>query len=137
LSSLYPTVPILALVDFDPDGFGIISTYKHGSINLAHEPNLAVSSMQWLGVRNTDFLRPREVNDIQGLLKLSARDRRIARKMLEKEDVFGEEGIELEWRKEMQVMLMLNVKAEIQVLGNGENLRRWLDGKLLDATSQR
>jgi meiotic recombination protein SPO11 len=102
-----------------------MSTYKHGSISLAHESaSLAVPSIQWLGVRSYDFLQKEE--DVQGLLKLTARDRRIAVKMLEKE-MFGEE----EWR-ELQVMLMLNVKAEIQVLGNGESLGEWLDGKLLD-----
>jgi meiotic recombination protein SPO11 len=72
-------------------------------------------------------------NDIQSLLKLSARDRRIARKMLEKEHIFGEDGMEQEWRREVQVMLMLNIKAEIQILGNGQALERWLDGKLCDA----
>lgn len=66
------------------------------------------------------------------MLKLTARDRRIATRMLAKEDVFGEEGIEPEWRHEVQTMLMLNVKAEIQILGNGEALGNWLDGRLMD-----
>ncbi|TVY87160.1 Meiotic recombination protein, partial [Lachnellula willkommii] len=51
-----PELPILALVDYDPDGLGILSTYKHGSIALAHESGLAVSSVEWLGVRSCDFL---------------------------------------------------------------------------------
>lgn len=67
-----------------------------------------------------------------GLLKLTARDRRIARRMLEREH-FGEEGRELEWRREVQVMLMLNVKVEIQILSEREGgLEGWLDGKLVD-----
>lgn len=60
-----------------------------------------------------------------GLLRLTKRDRRIAGKMLER-DMCGEE----EWRRELQTMLVLNVKAEIQVLGNGEALGRWLDEKI-------
>lgn len=52
--------------------------------------------------------------------------------MLEKE-MLGEYGKESEWRRELQVMLMLNVKAEIQILSSGEGgLERWLDAKLLD-----
>jgi meiotic recombination protein SPO11 len=35
------------------------------------------------------------------------------------------------WRRELQVMLMLNVKAEMQILEQrDEGLRGWLDGKL-------
>lgn len=109
---------------------GIMSTYKHGSMNLAHEFNLEVPSIQWLGVRSSDFLQSEA--DIQGLLKLSSRDRRIAMKMLEK-DIFSEEGQEQERRRELQAMLVLNVKAEIQILGNEEKLGIWLNVQLLQA----
>jgi meiotic recombination protein SPO11 len=64
--------------------------------------------------------------NVQGLLKLTSRDRRIAFKMLEKD-------VEVEWRRELQIMMMLNVKAEIQVLGNWERLGEWLDGTLRSA----
>ncbi|KAE9364749.1 DNA topoisomerase IV, alpha subunit [Stipitochalara longipes BDJ] len=127
-SRQYPAIPIFALVDFDPDGIGIMSTYKHGSITLAHETNLTVPSMRWLGVRSCDFLETEK--DIQDLLNLTARDRRIAEKMLGK--CVSEERDE-EWKRELQVMLVLNVKAEIQILGNGEMLGKWLDKKLLKA----
>jgi meiotic recombination protein SPO11 len=110
-------------VDFDPDGIGIMSTYKHGSVNLAHESNLAVRSIQWLGVRSCDSLRIG--GDAQGLLRLTARDRKIALKLLEKRLSDGD------WMRELQIMLMLNVKAEIQILGGREALEEWLDSKLL------
>jgi meiotic recombination protein SPO11 len=107
-----------------------MSTYKHGSIALAHKTlNLTVPTIKWLGIRSSDFVADEE--EAQGLLKLSARDRRIAGKMLEK-DIFDEDGNEMEWRRELQVMLMLNVKAEIQILGNEEKLSKWLDGKLVN-----
>ncbi|CZT50385.1 related to MEIOTIC RECOMBINATION PROTEIN REC12 [Rhynchosporium secalis] len=122
LSVHHPTIPVHALVDFDPDGIGIFSTYKHGSASLSHENDLAVPSMKWLGVRSCDFLR-NEI-DGRGLLRLSERDRRIAVRMLERE---GEEA----QRRELQVMLLLGVKAEIQILGNGERLGEWLDGRLI------
>ena len=130
LYTSFPELPILCLVDHDPDGIGIMSTYKHGSIALAHESaTLAVSSVQWLGVRSSDFMGGYEEVEAVGLLKLTERDRRIAAKMLEK----GGGYVNVEWKRELRVMLMLNVKAEIQVLGNAEALGRWLDGKLVDA----
>lgn len=62
-----------------------------------------------------------------GLMPLTKRDRRIAIKMLER-DVVDEE---MEWRRELQAMLMLNLKAEIQILSSGVGgLEAWLDRKL-------
>ena len=118
---------MFGLVDFDPDGLGILSTYKHGSLALAHQnSNLDAPSICWLGVRSGDIVQ--DSGDKTGLLKLSARDRRIAGKMLER-DAFGPEGREQEWRRELQVMLILNFKAEIQILSAG-GLERWLDRTL-------
>ncbi|CZR56625.1 related to MEIOTIC RECOMBINATION PROTEIN REC12 [Phialocephala subalpina] len=125
LSTSFPHIPIFALVDFDPDGIGIISTYKHGSKALAHETNLAVPSIQWLGIRSSDFLEDNTLG--QGLLTLSKRDRNIAKKMLTRHDTDERDE---EWRRELQMMLMLNMKAEIQIVGNEEKLGEWLDGKL-------
>ena len=56
----------------------------------------------------------------QGLLKLTPRDRGKARKMLEREvsgdgGGHGESG-EGEMQRALQTMLMLNVKAELQLL---------------------
>jgi meiotic recombination protein SPO11 len=106
-----------------------MSTYKHGSMSLAHETNVAVPSIRWLGVRSCDFLNTE--TEIQGLLNLTARDRRVAVKMLAK--CVDEEERDVEWKREFRVMLMLNVKAEIQILGNGDMLGEWLDKKLLHA----
>ncbi|TGO49489.1 hypothetical protein BOTNAR_0429g00020 [Botryotinia narcissicola] len=111
LAKHYPIIPIYALVDFDPDGIGIMSTYKHGSVALAHEnENLSIPSMRWLGLKSKDMMQG--VKENEGLLKLSERDRRLAVKMLQR-DAFQWGGDEYEWRKEIQVMLMLNKKAEI------------------------
>ncbi|KAH8591118.1 Spo11/DNA topoisomerase VI subunit A [Bisporella sp. PMI_857] len=127
-----PHVPLFALVDYDPDGLGILSTYKHGSASLAHQANLAVPSIRWLGVKSSDIVSNSE-GDKVGLLKLSARDRRIATKMLAREG-WEENGKEWEWRVEMQRMLMLGTKAEIQILNQGEDgLEDWLDTRLRDA----
>lgn len=82
-------------------------------------------SIQWLGIRSSDFLEDNTLG--QGLLTLSKRDRNIARKMLTRHDTDERDE---EWRRELQMMLMLNMKAEIQIVGNEEKLGEWLDGKL-------
>ena len=139
-----------ALMDFDPDGIAIMSTYKYGSIALRHEnASLQVPDLEWLGIKSADinscppplttrehmFQVPVEGSDSnhgadeEGLLCLTQRDRQKARKMLEWQGVRGE----VEWMRELQTMLMLNIKFEIQLLCAKEGgLERWLDRKLAD-----
>jgi meiotic recombination protein SPO11 len=103
-------------MDYDPDGLDILSTYKHGSRALAHQSaELSLPSMEWIGVNSSHIGQDDDLHQSQGLLGLSARDRRKATLMLEREH-FSEGGAIPEWRRELQVMLMLNIKAEIQVL---------------------
>lgn len=117
-------------MDFDPDGIGIMSTYRHGSINLSHQSQyLTVPSIRWLGLRSADIFLCEGSGKV-GLLRLSTRDRTIATRMLEREAFQEGRG---EWRKELQTMLMLNFKAEIQILNDGSSgLETWLDMKLID-----
>ncbi|RDW78381.1 hypothetical protein BP5796_06233 [Coleophoma crateriformis] len=125
LSEQRPAIPIFALVDFDPDGIGIMSTYKYGSMALSHENSkLAVPGLEWLGIRSRDI-----VSTSTGVMKLSSRDRNTARRMLDK-DIFQEGERDEEWRVELQRMLFLNAKAEIQTLGNSSNLEAWLNMQL-------
>ncbi|KAJ9640091.1 endodeoxyribonuclease [Coniosporium tulheliwenetii] len=141
--------PVYALMDYDPDGIAIMSTYKYGSFALAHEnTKLVVPQMGWLGIRssvlpscaaaltessnhgNEDANGESNVHQVQGLLRLTTRDRRKALKMLEW-DVFAENGPEPRWRMEFQVMLMLNVKAEIQIMeAQTGGLAGWLQAEL-------
>ncbi|KAI9725007.1 MAG: hypothetical protein M1812_000283 [Candelaria pacifica] len=131
-----PKPSIYALVDFDPDGLGILSTYKYGSKKMAHEnAQLNVPSIRWIGVRSSDLNSESKTSEEQQLLKLTARDRKKAAKMLETK-IIAEEGLEAEWRGELQVMLMLNVKAETQILSEREGgLETWLDDKLRERES--
>ncbi|KAF7868389.1 hypothetical protein EAF04_004921 [Stromatinia cepivora] len=134
LAEHHPLIPIYVLVDFDPDGIGIMSTYKHGSVALAHEnEDLSVPSIRWLGLKSTDMMQGGEENE--GLLKLTKRDRRLAVRMLQR-DICKDNGVEKEWRRQLQIMLMLNTKAEIQVIGNGELLETWLNGELGKQTNR-
>jgi len=114
----FASPPVYGLADFDPDGLAILSVYKHGSIALAHESaELRVPQLRWLGLRSEHVMIGGEgAQASQGLLTLTVRDRRKARKMLERE-VAAEEGGRLsDESRELQNMLMLNVKAELQLL---------------------
>jgi meiotic recombination protein SPO11 len=105
--------PVYALVDCDPDGIGILSTYKYGSKNLAYETShLRLPQLQWIGLRSEQIMNSHEMHNNQGLLTLSTRDRNKARKMLEWDFLAEDEDL----RRELQIMLMLNVKADLQLL---------------------
>ncbi|KAL1799060.1 hypothetical protein ACET3X_003097 [Alternaria dauci] len=141
-----PHIPMYALVDLDPDGIAILSTYKYGSYRLAHEdvtpadttaPGLP--NMRWLGVKSHHMSRTpvgeehtdaSVVPQLQGLMRLTARDRTKAARMLEW-NVCSDSGAEPEWRQELQTMLMLNIKAEMQILDEGYGgLVLWLRHEL-------
>ncbi|KAH7079721.1 meiosis-specific topoisomerase Spo11 [Paraphoma chrysanthemicola] len=126
-----PHLPIHCLVDSDPDGIAILSTYKYGSYRLAHEdvalsatPGLSLPTIRWLGVKSHHIIRtpvgecdtsPTTRLGLQGLMRLTARDRNKVSRMLEW-DLCAEDGPEQGWRSELQTMLMLNIKAEMQIL---------------------
>lgn len=117
--------PVYALVDFDPDGLAILSTYKHGSANLAHETaQLQLPQVQYLGLDRSHIVPSNDSLASQNLLTLTARDRKKARTMLGW-DVLAEED---NMRVNLQVMLMLNVKSELQLLDavpNGMSRLLW------------
>lgn len=53
--------------------------------------------------------------------------------MLENNAVLKEGGIEPEWRRELQIMLMLNVKVEMEILAErAEGVSGWVEKKLLE-----
>lgn len=66
-----------------------------------------------------------------GLLNLSLRDRRRAVGMMKKNNL-KKNGQDKEWRRELQVMLMLGIKAEMELLGNRKKgLEGWVERKLI------
>lgn len=144
-------------MDFDPDGLSILSTYKHGSWTLSHEnANHNVRSMRWLGLRSSDLFRSMDHDSNEcgrhgtatpafsnhssnsessgvGLLRLSLRDRKKATGLLKRDILQEDDGrLETEWRRELQVMLMLGYKAEMELLEEREGgLEAWLQRKLV------
>lgn len=127
--------PICMLVDGDPDGMGIMSTYKHGSIAHLHEnANLSVGSIEWLGLRTSEMASEAGSLDDGSFIPLTLRDRRKAIAMLTRSPVFGDHGPEPKWRAELQRMLLMNYKAEIEALYERQGgVEAWLDCKLRGA----
>lgn len=110
-----------------------MSTYKHGSKAHAHEnANFNVPSLNWLGLRASDMVPGTSLHeDDGGLLPMTARDRKKAVAMLKSNPVWAVEGPEPEWRAELQRLLVLNLKAEIEVLYDRDGgLEGWLDRML-------
>ncbi|KAH1270032.1 hypothetical protein KXV81_004703 [Aspergillus fumigatus] len=121
-----------ALVDSDPDGMAIMSTYKYGSMAHAHDnEKLNVSKLCWLGLRTSDVIGSADSFGDEAFIRLSLRDRKKAVAMLSNNPVWAEDGPEQEWRAELQQMLMLNLKAEIEILYNRqEGLEGWINKKM-------
>ncbi|PLN75137.1 DNA topoisomerase IV, alpha subunit [Aspergillus taichungensis] len=121
-----------ALVDGDPDGLAILATYKYGSMAAAHENSqLNVRGLRCLGLHMSDVVAGADPCGDDTLLRLTARDRRKIVTMLCKNPVFAVDGPELDWRAELQRMLMLNVKAEIEILYDQEGgLEGWIDRRM-------
>ncbi|KAH0386392.1 DNA topoisomerase IV, alpha subunit, partial [Aureobasidium melanogenum] len=108
--------PVFGLVDYDPDGLAILHTYKHGSKKMSEDnAALIVPRIQWLGLHGRAITDIDHTNRNQGLMTLTSRDRHKARKMLEwEQNASSDQGPQ--WCRELQVMLMLNLKAEMQIV---------------------
>ena len=109
---------VFGLVDCDPDGLAILSIYKHGSLALSHEnAGLRVPQVQWLGLKCEHMtLAGDDVHASQGLLSLTTRDRRKATKMIEQYNIAEPDEHDVQYRQALQTMLILNMKAELQLL---------------------
>lgn len=115
-SNGFSSPKVYGLMDYDPDGLAILFTYKYGSAKLGDEnKSLVVPEIQWLGLNNSHITDSDQTHRSQGLMPLTKRDRHKARKMLEQDRV-NESDMDGDWRGQLQVMLVLNLKAELQIL---------------------
>ncbi|KAJ5238971.1 Winged helix-turn-helix transcription repressor DNA-binding [Penicillium chermesinum] len=126
------TPPFYALVDGDPDGLAIMSIFKYGSAAHAHDNYMyTIPTLQCLGLRVSETV-PRVMNYAnKASSPLSMRDRQKVISMLRNNPAWASNGPETESRVELQRMLMLNIKAEIEMLydQNG-GLEGWIDRKM-------
>ena len=113
-------LPLYGLVDLDPDGLGILSTYKWGSLALSHEsPSLVVPSLRWLAIKSSQMIEGELNGQYSSLMRLSIRDRRRATAMIARNIKSPQANDREELVRELQSMLFLNVKAEIQSVEEG------------------
>ena len=104
-------IPVLAFVDADPHGLKILSVYSSGSKNMSYDSfSLTCPDIKWLGLRPSDFERYHLPD--QCLLPMSEKDIKVGQDML-KEDFIQKNPA---WIAELELMLKLKVKAEIQAL---------------------
>lgn len=120
------------LVDSDPDGMAIMSTYKYGS--MAHtrdNARLNIPCLRWLGLRTSDVVAGASSLGDEALIPLTARDRKKIIAMLSENPVWAADGPELGWRAELQQMLMLNLKAELEILYDRDGgIEGWIDQQM-------
>ncbi|PHH87376.1 hypothetical protein CDD83_8963 [Cordyceps sp. RAO-2017] len=155
-------LPILLLTDFDPYGLNIFRCYRFGADAIGHESATLNPGIRWLGIKTRhihDFagssglpvdgstrlplhhaasrlpISSTSCRDPTSLL--TPRDRKFAVSTLAKVSARGAaDDTELErLRRELQTMLMMNVKAEIQWLDDAGNLNEWLDESIGEMTS--
>ncbi|KAL2886243.1 Meiotic recombination protein SPO11-2 [Ceratocystis lukuohia] len=143
IHNIRPDIPMLALTDFDPDGARIFFCYKSGSKTLSHETSATLPNLQWLGIREQHLqalTSSNEDNDPSSnsrtrqsqLLSMSTRDRCCAACMLVKlSNSAHTDAQALEYMSQIQMMLMLGVKAEIQMLNENGSIATWLDDQLV------
>lgn len=106
-------IPVLGLFDSDAHGLKILSVYMQGSESMSHDAaSLATPDIKWLGVRPSD-LEKYNIPE-QCRLDLTEADIKFAKSLLEKDYVKRRK----EWVDELNIMLRLKKKAEIQALSS-------------------
>ncbi|XP_042478988.1 meiotic recombination protein SPO11-1 [Macadamia integrifolia] len=105
-------LPAYCLVDCDPYGFDILTTYRFGSMQMAYDAKfMRVTELHWLGAFPSDskkYCLPERC-----LLPLTAEDKRRAEGLLQRCYLQREEP---QWRLELEMMLQGGVKFEIEAL---------------------
>ncbi len=107
-------IPILAIMDADVYGFEIMRVYTIGSKALSFEARtLAVPNIKWLGLLPSDLQEDSGFHiPKSAFIKMSPNDVKKAKKLLDEEFVLKRP----KWREQLQILLDLGIKAEIQAL---------------------
>ncbi|XP_039124499.1 meiotic recombination protein SPO11-2 [Dioscorea cayenensis subsp. rotundata] len=106
LSQAFPSLPILALVDWNPAGLAILCTYKFGSIKMGLEAYRYACNVKWLGLRGNDlYIIPQH-----SMVQLKARDLQIAKSLL------SSDLLQDIYREELGFMVEMGKRVEIEAL---------------------
>lgn len=117
LNYAYIDIPIYALVDSDPHGIQIFSTFKYGSAKATFDNQRLISHrIEYLGVKITEFE--------QGWLDMTSRDIQLARSILKTNTWLDDEC-----KRQLQMNLFLQKKAELNVVMKNQ-IKQYLDSKI-------
>ncbi|KAH0533284.1 hypothetical protein TsFJ059_001871 [Trichoderma semiorbis] len=155
-----PHIPIFVLADYDPDGLNILRHYRLKSeivsqgftapairwLGIKSEDLLERESrLDMLRIPSDNLQLPDSQSSRENtgsktsisstecrepISALSTRDRNVAVGILKKLVDSGDDSAAVELGRELQVMLMMGIKAEIQWLDEAGNLTEWLDTKI-------
>ncbi|KAK3010043.1 hypothetical protein RJ639_012812 [Escallonia herrerae] len=105
-------LPVYGLVDCDPHGFDILTTYRFGSMQMAYDAKfLRLPEVRWIGAFPSDLekfsLPP------QCLLPLTTEEKAKTEAMLQRCYLLREVP---QWRSEVELLLQKGVKFEIEAL---------------------
>lgn len=106
-------MPLLCLVDHDPHGVEILTTYKFGSSAMAfNNEHLAISRLNWLGVHHHDY----ELSNSSVLPFSSTDDKKMLQLMTRPWLSAQNDGAR--WRHEIERLHLNKRKAEIEILSD-------------------
>ncbi|XP_010553537.1 PREDICTED: meiotic recombination protein SPO11-2 [Tarenaya hassleriana] len=106
ISTTFPDLPILALVDWNPAGLAILCTFKFGSIGMGLEAYRYACNVKWVGLRGDDLnLIPQE-----SLVPQKPRDSQIAKSLM------SSRVLPENYRGELEMMMRAGKRAEIEAL---------------------
>ncbi|KAI4893026.1 hypothetical protein NFI96_034248, partial [Prochilodus magdalenae] len=106
-------IPVFALVDADPHGIEIMCIYKYGSISMAFEaPSLTIPSILWMGLLPSDIERLKVPQE--SLIPFTKSDDSKLMSLRKRPYVSCQPA----WKTEMDILLNLKQKAEIQSLAS-------------------
>lgn len=106
LNQNFSKMPILALVDWNPAGLAILSTYKFGSITMGLESYRYACNIKWLGLRKDDL----QIIPQQAFIQLKPRDLQIAKSLM------SSTLLQETYRSELTAMIETGCRAEIEAL---------------------
>ncbi|KFK40478.1 hypothetical protein AALP_AA2G000900 [Arabis alpina] len=106
MSTTFPDLPILALVDWNPAGLAILCTFKFGSIGMGLEAYRYACNVKWIGLRGDDLnLIPEE-----SLVPQKPKDSQIAKSLM------SSKILQENYREELSLMIETGKRAEIEAL---------------------
>ncbi|KAK4389245.1 Meiotic recombination protein SPO11-2 [Sesamum angolense] len=107
MSSEFPGLPILGLVDWNPAGLAILCTFKFGSIAMGLEAYRYACNIKWLGLRKDDI---EELIPEDSLIPLKPRDHQIGKSLA------SSEILQDNYKEELAAMIQTGYRAEIEAL---------------------